>query len=131
MISQQFDDGSDFQNLGSTFNRHVCHSGEQQNTTVLFMETASTGICFGCPVSNLAEHVCLCLHTNSVDTQSTLSFPEISVYNDIYSPSLAEATLVSTVNRFSDSSTVETSMQSKILSQCKGKILQPNLNSYN
>lgn len=80
--------------LGYSNDGPVCNIGEQTNTSVLLLDTTASGICFGCPVNCMAEHVCLCFSTNSVSPQSVVTYETVPLHTDTDSAKLAETALV-------------------------------------
>ena len=68
---------------------------EQENTAVLFMDDSSESFCNRCNVNFLAEHVCLCIPTNSDDSQGVAAYEMVPLQNNSDSTSLAETVLVS------------------------------------
>ena len=95
MVTEQSGYTKNFLSVGSTPDRSVCLSREQEDISLLLMASTSTSLCSGCPVNCMAEHVCVCISTDPVDTQNLVSFPTVSMYNDLDCPIMAETTVVS------------------------------------
>ena len=73
----------------------VCNFSEQEYTAVLFMDESPESFCNRCNVNFLAEHVCLCIPTNSDDFQGVVAYETVPLQNNSDSTSLAETVLVS------------------------------------
>ena len=112
MVFEQHNSFEDFQSLGSAKYRSICNSPKQEDSSILFMDSPPSSVCFGCPVNCMAEHVCLCLSATPVDSQSTESFSEFQMHNDLNRTSVATPTLLCPVVESVDSEPVETTMQS-------------------
>lgn len=81
--------------LGLSTDGSVCNFSEQENTTVLFMDNTSTSFCSRCNVNFLAEPVCLCIPTNTDDSQGVAAYETVSMQDNSHSSTLAETVLVS------------------------------------
>ena len=81
--------------LGLSTDGSVCNFSEQENTTVLFMDNTSTSFCSRCNVNFLAEPVCLCIPTNTDDSQGVAAYETVSMQDNFHSSTLAETVLVS------------------------------------
>ena len=89
--------------LGKANDRSFCHNREQESASVLLLDSSSGGLCNGCPVSCMAEHVCLCISPSPINSQSIEPLSAVSVLNDTDSPNVAKTTLVSTNSEISNS----------------------------
>ena len=115
MVPEQNSCGQNFLSLGSSADGPVCDISEQENTTVLFMDDSATSFCNRCNVNLLAEHVCLCIPTNTDDSQGVATYETVLLQDNFDSSTLAEAVLVSysaeNVDRFpSEAATLEESV---------------------
>ena len=95
VVNEQFSCEQDFSSLGLSNDGSVCNFSEQENTAVLFMDDSSESFCNRCNVNFLAEHVCLCIPTNSDDSQGVAAYETVPLQNNSDSTSLAETVLVS------------------------------------
>ena len=95
VVNEQFSCEQDFSSLGLSNDGSVCNFSEQENTAVLFMDDSSESSCNRCNVNFLAEHVCLCIPTNSDDSQGVAAYETVPLQNNSDSTSLAETVLVS------------------------------------
>ena len=117
MVLEQSSCGQSFLSMGPPSDGFVCNISEQENSAVLFMDDSSTSFCHRCNVSFLAEHVCLCIPTNTDDTQCVAAYETVSMQDNSHSTTLAETVLVSSasenVNSFSsEADTLEESVVS-------------------
>ncbi|XP_045161875.2 uncharacterized protein LOC123526694 [Mercenaria mercenaria] len=103
--SEQNSDNTNFQSMGLSPHRSVCNIREQTDNTVLFMVSTSPSFSTGCPVSCMAEHVCICISPSSVNSEGSESHAAVPVQVDSHSPKLAEAALVSSSAKNVDSKT--------------------------
>ena len=115
----------DIQSVGTASDRSVRDSREQEGSTVLFMDTSSTGLSLGCPVYCMAEHVCLCVSPYTTDSKSSQSHEVISMHIDTHCTELAQTALVSTVTRTVDSMSTETSSHTKSAISREGENTSP------
>ena len=95
MVNEQFSCEQDFSSLGLSIDRSVCNFSEQENIAVLFMDDSSESFCNRCNVNFLAEHVCLCIPTNSDDSKGVAAYETVPLQNNSDSTSLAKTFLVS------------------------------------
>ena len=95
MVNEKFSCEQDFLSLELSNDGSVCNFSEQENTAVLFMNDSSEIFCNSCNVNFLAEHVCLCILTNSDDSQGVAAYETIPLQNNSDSTSLAKTVLVS------------------------------------
>ena len=89
--------------LGKANDRSFCHNREQESASVLLLDSSSGGLCNGCSVNCMAEHVCLCISPSPINSQSTEPLSAVSMHNDTDSPNVAKTTLVSTNSEISNS----------------------------
>ena len=59
------------------------------------MDDSATSFCNRCNVYLLAEHVCLCIPTNTDDSQGVAAYETVSLQDNFDSSTLAETVLVS------------------------------------
>jgi len=121
VVLEQFSTVGDFQVVGTTLNRSICNDREQEDSTVLLLDSSSASLCIGCPINCMAEHVCVCVPTSTVDSQGVESFSELSVQNDPDCPDVAETALVSTGVEISDSLPIETPVHSSVTNSMQGE----------
>ena len=96
VVSEQNSGKGNFLSSRVTDDGPFCHSREQSDATVLFMGSSSSGVCGGCPVFCMAEHVCLCVSTDTACSSGFESHETVQLYSNSDSPKLAETALVST-----------------------------------
>ena len=95
MVPEQSSCSQSFLSVGLPSDGFVCNISEQENSAVLLMDSSSTGVCHRCNVNFLAEHVCLCIPSNTDDPQGVAAYETVSLQDNSHSTILAEAVLVS------------------------------------
>ena len=109
------------QSLGSSSDGFVCNIRKQENTTVLLMDSSPSSICHGCPVNCMAEHVCLCVPSNSVVTTCSVTSSTIQLHSDSDCTKLAKATLVPSSITITDSKSTSTTIAVGLSVSSKGQ----------
>ena len=133
MVIEQDNSVKNFQPVGLSLNRSICHQGQQTDTTFLFLASSPSSISIGCPVNCLAEHVCICISTDSVDSKNSESHETFSLQNHSYCTKLAKAALVPSAVRnagslSNQSSSSGQSSDSKQEEDCSSKSSKSELN---
>ena len=133
MVIEQDNSVKNFQPVGLSPNRSICHQGQQTDTTFLFLASSLSSISIGCPVNCLAEHVCICISTDSVDSKNSESHETFSLQNHSYCTKLAKAALVPSAVRnagslSNQSSSSGRSSDSKQEEDCSSKSSKSELN---
>lgn len=121
VVLEQCSGVENIQSLGPTNIGSFCHISEQENPTVLFMDSSSSSLYDGCPVHCLAEHVCVCIPTITANSESTDSCKTVSMHNDSCCSTVAKTILVHSVVRSVGSMSTETSMQSGSVDSVQGE----------
>lgn len=120
MVSEQSSCEQNFSALGSPTDGSVCDISEQENSAVLFMDDSSASFCHRCNVNFLAEHVCLCIPTNTNDFQGVAAYETVSVQDNFDCTELAETVLVSTASENVDSISGDADTQAESIVPGKG-----------
>lgn len=121
MVSEHTDCESDIPSLGSSDHRFVRVNQQSQNSSVLFMDSASSGSGNRCFVHKLGKHVCVCVPPSMPCTQSTSTHATVSVRNNTDSSMLAKATMVPSVTSAVDSMPNKTTTRSQSIESNGGK----------
>ena len=109
------------QSLGSTTNRPFCNIPKQTDSTVLLMDSTSSGICSRCTVHSLGKSLCICFSANSTCAQGPKPHAKVSVHSLTDSTTMAQTTPLSPVAETADSQPNTTAMQSGITNPMQGK----------
>ena len=125
VVSEQIDCVEDIPSLEFSSDGPLCHSREQENTTLLHVDTSPRGFCAGCPVNCMAEHVCVCIPTSEFDFQSSVSHESVPLHSDLDSTQLAKTTLVSTSVTNVDCRTIEITSIARSTFSSKGEDKPP------
>ena len=110
VVCEQISCVQNIPSLGLSTNGFVCDNGEQKDTTVLYMDPSSSGLCIGCPVNCMAEHVCVCVPTSKTNSEGTVSHATVQLHSDSDSSKLVKTALVSAAAADVDSQPIETSI---------------------
>ena len=84
------------------------------------MDSPSASVCIGCPVNNMAEHVCVCIPTNTTCCQSTQTHAEIQLHSDSDCSVVAETASLPTVAQIVNSKPSSTATQTRSIDSVQG-----------
>ena len=113
MVTEQYSGSENFHDLGSTDFGSFSNFQQQNDSPVLLMDPAFTSVFSRCSVNSMAEHVCVCVSTNSTYPKGLESLPKLSLQNDIDCATVATAALLPITSETVDSITTENPMQSE------------------
>lgn len=100
--------GQDFLYLGSSIDRSVCHSREQESSDILFLAPTLSSICDRCAFSGMDQYVYICLSANGIDSKSVAVYETVSVSDNPDSTSVAKTNFVPEIVEIADCSAAET-----------------------
>lgn len=110
---------------GQTAGGFICHSPEQESSDILFVASKCSSPGNRCAVCNMGQHVCICLSTDGIDSQSVAAYETVSLSNNTDSAFVAETNMVSTDVETISSLASETSQHTQPIVSGNGDNITP------
>ena len=129
MVSERQCTSSDFCNMGIPLNRPFRIGQQPQDSSVLFLDSFKEGTLRGCSSNILVRNTGICVSSNSAFIPSTSESEAGGMHTHFDSPSLAQATMVSSSTGSSDRFPDRNSSVGYTVSSTKDKVVSSSSRS--
>ena len=129
MVSERQCSSSDFCNMGISLNRPFRIGQQPQDSSVLFLDSFEEGTLRGCSSNILVKNTGICVSSNSAFIPSTSESEAGGMHTHFDSPSLAQATMVSSSTGSSDRFPDRNSSVGYTVSSTKDKVVSSSSRS--
>ena len=129
MVSERQCSSSDFCNMGISLNRPFRIGQQPQDSSVLFLDSFEEGTLRGCSSNILVGNTGICVSSNSAFIPSTSESEAGGMHTHFDSPSLAQATMVSSSTGSSDRFPDRNSSIGYTISSTKDKVVSSSSRS--
>ena len=129
MVSERQCSSSDFCNMGTSLNRPFCIGQQPQDSSVLFLDSFEESTLRGCSSNILVRNTGICVSSNSAFIPSTSESEAGGMHTHFDSPSLAQATMVSSSTGSSDRFPDRNSSVGYTVSSTKDKVVSSSSRS--